>query len=543
MPVPGAEDLMQTQSSSGVRPFRQAWVSLRTAGAVVAAGLMISCGGGSSTPKLGGNTLVSVVISGTANDQLAEFDLGIQSLTLTSQTGTTVSLQSALQGTEFIHLNGGIEPLVSASIPQGVYTSATATMNGADFTCITLTPQGGIDTSTFSSASGANPIPADIMINLPAPITVTGNSMALVLNLQVAQSAAYSSCYIGNNNVVFAITPTFNLTPAVFSPQPTNASNGKALGVMVQVTSMDAASDSFGLTYPKLDSRTTNVTATTATVYQGINSFAGLALGTHVDLDGAVQPDGSLIATRIEAEDLTATSDMTGPLLFVDTAEPVLSLLAQREEGPLFSEFIALGFQDASFGNAAFHISGQLANLGSLPFTPSFDAANMVAGQNVDAGTTATSLEGGPGYTPLTSLTLIPQTVDATVSGSSTAGNFTVYAVDLASYDLFPALAVQAGQTTLLTNPSQVEVYVDSSTQLLNSQSLGPGLTFRFYGLVFNDHGTLRMDCAQVDDGPSLAVTSNVAMENRIVAGRVKTVRSATIGGVRQTSRVITPAN
>jgi hypothetical protein len=534
---------MQTQSSSGVRPLRQAWPALRTAASILAAGWMISCGGGNSTPKFSGNTLVTVVISGTANDQLTEFDMGIENLTLTSQTGSTVTLLPTLQGTEFIHLNGGIEPLVSATVPQGVYTSATATLNGADFICVTLTPQGGIDTSTFSSASGPNPIPADITIDLGAPITVTGNSMALVLNLQVAQSAAYSSCYFSNNNVVFAITPTFNLTPAIFSTQPTNASNGKALGVIGQVTSIDAASGSFVLTYPELGSRLANVTATAGTAYQGINSFAGLGLGTVVDLDGAVQPDGSLIATRIEAEDLSATSDMTGPLLFVDATEPVLSLLAQREQGSLFSGIIALGSQDVSFGNAAFHISGQLANLDSLPFTPTFDAANMVAGQNVYVGTTATSFEGGPGYTPLTSLTLIPQTIDGTVSGSSTAGNFTVYAVNLASYDSFPTLAVQAAQTTLLNNPGEVEVYVDSSTQLLNSQPLAPSGTFRFYGLVFNDHGALRMDCAQVNDGPSLAVAANVAMQNRMVAGRVEAVRSATIGAVRQRSRVITPAN
>jgi hypothetical protein len=533
---------MEPLSFSAVGPLRLVWPGLRVALAIVTAGWMVGCGGGNSTPKFSGNTLVSVVISGTANDQLAEFDLGIQNLTLTSQTGATVSLLPTAQGTEFIHLNGGIEPLVSASIPQGVYTSATATMNGADFTCVTLTPQGGIDTSTFSYASGPNPIPADITINLAAPITITGDSMALVLDLEVAQSAAYSSCYAGNNNVAFAITPTFNLIPATFSAQPTNASNGKALGVIGQVTSIDAASESFVLAYPQLDSRTANVTTTPGTAYQGINSFAGLAPGTIVDLDGAVQADGSLVATRMEAEDATATSDMTGPLLFVDTAEPILSLLAQREQGPLFSAFLALGFQNLGFGNATFHISGQLANLNSLPFTPSFDSANMVAGQNVYAGTAATSIQGGPNPTPLTSLTLIPQTIDGTVSGSSTAGNFTVYPASLAPYDLFPTLATQAGQTTLLNNPSEVEVYVDSGTQLLNTQPLAAGGTFRFYGLVFNDHGTLRMDCAQVNDGPPLTVATNVAMQNRMVAGHVKTVRSATIGAMRQTSREVTPA-
>jgi hypothetical protein len=116
-------------------------------------------------------------------------------------------------------------------------------------------------------------------------------------------------------------------------------------------------------------------------------------------------------------------------------------------------------------------------------------------------------------------------------------------AVNLASYDLFPTLTVQAGQTTLLSNPSEVETYVDSSTQLLVSQSLGPGGTSRFYRLVFNDHGTLRTDCAHVNDGGPLAMAANAALQNRMVAGRLKAVRRAAIGATRHTSRVITPAN
>jgi len=73
--------------------------------------------------------------------------------------------------------------------------------------------------------------------------------------------------------------------------------------------------------------------------------------------------------------------------------------------------------------------------------------------------------------------------------------------VTLAPYDLFPQFAVQPGQTTLLTSPNTVVVYADSNTQMLNSTPISVGGVFRFYGLVFNDNGTLRMDCAQVNDG------------------------------------------
>jgi hypothetical protein len=95
----------------------------------------------------------------------------------------------------------------------------------------------------------------------------------------------------------------------------------------------------------------------------------------------------------------------------------------------------------------------------------------------------------------------MPQTLNGTVVGVSGAGGFTLYTVALAAYDLFPSLAVQAAQTTLLQNPGTVIVYADSGTQMLNTQPIAVGGAARFNGLVFNDNGTLRMDCAEVLDG------------------------------------------
>ena len=115
----------------------------------------------------------------------------------------------------------------------------------------------------------------------------------------------------------------------------------------------------------------------------------------------------------------------------------------------------------------------------------------------------------------------ISQTIDASIESSSTSANFIVYEVSLANYDLFPQLAVQQGQTTLLNNPSQVEVYVDTNTQKLNTQALSPGNTLRFYGLVFNDNGTLRMDCAQVSDGVPFLSQSSASAHPGIRASQV----------------------
>jgi hypothetical protein len=102
---------------------------------------------------------------------------------------------------------------------------------------------------------------------------------------------------------------------------------------------------------------------------------------------------------------------------------------------------------------------------------------------------------------PVTTITLIPQTINGTVSAVSSSGSFTTYTISLAAYDLFPNLAGQPGQANLLTNPGSVVVYVDNNTQQLNTGSIAVGSVLRFNGLVFNDNGTLRMDCAQINDG------------------------------------------
>jgi hypothetical protein len=148
--------------------------------------------------------------------------------------------------------------------------------------------------------------------------------------------------------------------------------------------------------------------------------------------------------------------------------------------------------------------SAQFGNLSSLPFPAKFDAGNIVAGQSVYLSAHASAFPDAPGLVTVTTVTLVPQTLNGAVTEVSSAGGFTTYTVALASYDLFTALAQQGGQTTILTNPGSVVVYTDSSTLSLSTAPPTVGSTLRFNGLVFNDGGTLRMDCAEIWDGVPL---------------------------------------
>ena len=447
----------------------------------------------------------------TANDQLFQYSMTINSLTLTSKSGNTVDLLTTPIYVEFMHLNGTAEPLATVSVPEDAYTRVTATIGTADFTCASIGGNGVIATSNFYTY----PVPAsDIAISVPSPIQISGAGMLLTLNLLVSQSESYTTCYT-NGLAPFSTTPTFSASATAISARPTSSGNGELIGLEGIIASADSASNSIvvnsadGSNYGGVNARDSidpangpqwRTTFDSSTVFQGITNSSQLATGLAVDIDGSVQTDGSLLATRIAVYDTEATNTSLWivPALFEDDALGTEMLTGEKEEvGSV------LGGDDAAidFASSQFQISRQMSNLAGLPFQPSFTAASLVAGQNI-APTFHESNYGNSilGPTPST-ITLLPQTINGTVSSIGSEGGFTIYTVTLAPYDLFPALAVQPGQTTLLTDPNTVVVYADSNTRTLNTTTLAVGDVGRFYGLVFNDNGTLRMDCAQINDG------------------------------------------
>ena len=499
-----------------VRPLLHPTLAL---GIALAAVVTTGCGGSSSTPGTqgtepvpGGYTAVTILASSTANAQLAHFDLDLDSLTLTSQSGTTVNLISTPVHAEFIHVNGGAEPLLTASVPQGIYTSAAATVGTALFTYVALDPSTG-ELANNSYTYGATP-DSHVKVGLPGPITITGSNMVLSVDLLVAASALWPPCCFADNGPgTWSITPTFNVVSSALSSSPTNPLNGKESGLKGMVASVSTSGTSFTVTaadgsncsatppyhcnYQTVDGPTWRVASSGSTIYQGIDGFPQITTGIPVDLDASVQPDGTLLAIRVAVHD-PETTNLTvasGPVLFVSNAVSKLYSFPVEQQGALPWAYYFFG----DFGTAVFQISAQLANLQNLPFQVSFNGTNVVPGQNVDVSTHDTL--DNPSYFKAATITLMPQTINGAVSALGTEGGFTIYTVTLAPYDLFPALAVQPGQTTLLTNPNTVVVYADSNTQKLNTDPITVGGIARFYGLVFNDNGTLRMDCAQINDG------------------------------------------
>jgi hypothetical protein len=444
-------------------------------------------------------TKVTVILSSEANDQLTNFGAVLQGITLTNSSGKSVTLLSQPKGAEFVHLNGRVEPMMTGTLPQDTYTAASVTVGSAVFTCITLDSAGGVQDSEF--AYGYVPTP-NVNASLPAPITITGDDMAIALRMLVERSATYSNCAAG---ATYAITPTFTLTSFDIANVAPGSANTSAWSLEGAVTSASATSGSFEVQRPAYMSQpatTLKVTINGATAFQGVGGLTALAVGTFVNLDGAIQADGSVQATRVAVSDPSAVDVRRGPILsVVRQATPVVNI--EPIEGQGQDELADTEPYD--FAGTTFHISGELSNVQQLPFAATFNAATMVPGQSVYLSSPAfVTCCGAQYFAPATTMTLMPQTIDGTVLSTSTSGSFTVYAVVLSDRDLFPGLATQPGQAQLLTQPNLVQVYVDSGTRMLNSDPVAPGSTLRFYGLVFNDQGVLRMDCAQINDGVPL---------------------------------------
>ena len=479
---------------------------------VLLATLLSGCGGAVSSrtsTAQGGNTTVTLFITGAANDRLLSFWGGMETLTLTSQDGSQANLLLSSFFPEFIHLDGTIEPYLTVSIPQGVYTSATATSDGGEATCDFLDSNGyNTHSNTFDIA-----VPAPFKVTLPAPITVTGASMGLVLKFLVSQSVVVpANCPL--STTPYSFTPAFLLTPITSTAQPTNSANGKSLQLLGMIASIDANGAGFSVArmydQPVGQVVTWQVSSNSSTVYQGVTGFSQLALGMPVDMDASLQADGSLLATRVAVYDVNPSNLTEYDVRLLNTnttlnfdgvvTKNLLNVSNITADG--MSEGLVQGHWPLwNYGNAIFQTSGQITNIASLPFAATFSALNMVAGQRVILTSHDAISQEGTGYGLATTITLIPQTIDGTVSAVGSNGGFTTYTVTLAPYDLFPEFAAQQNQISVMTNPNTIVVYADSNTQMLNTDPIAVGSVVRFYGLVFNDNGTLRMDCVQVNDG------------------------------------------
>ena len=216
-------------------------------------------------------------------------------------------------------------------------------------------------------------------------------------------------------------------------------------------------------------------------------------------MDFAIGLSGNLVATRVEVDDATAPAEFVGPWLAY-TANPDV-FITEPLNCFLIPGSAACDSVIHFTNTTAFGITGQVTNLPNLPFTPNFSSSTFVLGANFSTFSDGDrDLQGEP-YA--TTVILKPQTINGTITSMSTVNGFSVYTVTLAPYDLIPTLQ----QNLAPGLPARSTCPIPSSCTRIQTRRSSPShpsvrAAFSdFAAMIFDDNGTLRMDCQEILDG------------------------------------------
>jgi hypothetical protein len=442
---------------------------LLAAAALTAALIAVGCtaGLGSSagtTVASTSKTLVPVSLTDAPSDQVLAASLTINSVVLTDSSGATASVLSAPFTFEAAHLDAVQEPLLTPSIPEDTYASVTLTYSNAQV-------------AYFDTTTGKIVLVTGTLANTPqtitftSPITVSNTSTGLLIDYLVANSVTISGSTVD-------VAPEFNVSAVSIAAQPTNGLNGLQCGVNGQVTALGTGS----FTLETAEGTSLTIYVNSSTVYQGLSGFSALAVDAFVQVDTQTQTNGELLAVRISEQGPPPAKGivLVGPVTAV-TGSPATSFtqIVRQQVGPNATANPVQVDTIAIDSSTTFQLPYQLNNLsgGTLPFTATFSAATLFAGQNVAVATNSVS----DNAATATSVTLAPQTVNGTIASITTGSGGDIYTLTLNS----------TGWLAKLTGLTTVTVYTNSNLKQISSTTPAVGSTIRFHGFLFESNGSL----------------------------------------------------
>jgi hypothetical protein len=417
---------------------------------------------------------VPVLITDAPSDQLVAFTLTLNSITLTDSAGKTTSILSTPTTIEVCHLNGIQQALVTASIAEDTYVSATITFSDPQITYINSSGQPVVASPVLATTT--------YTATFASPIVISNTSSSLLFDLLASQSVTISGTTV-------TVSPVFSVkaVPTATTPPP-STQNGTGMQQMGAVVSVS------GTTVVVEPGNGPNITLTTnsSTVLQGFSSLSALTAGDLVQIDFIVESGGVYLATRIQLAPPPPggqqPNQLNGPVTALTSSGFKMALMqgAGPAVGPANSGAI---YTVTTTSSTTFAITPQFTSLTGLPFTPTFTSANLTPGQTV--GVTTSAISASADTATATNVYLVPQTLSGTVAAITTSGNYTVYTFTLASGSAFTSLS---GATT-------VTVYTSTATTGMSTTPIAVGSQVRFNGLVFNNSGVFSMVAAVCPDG------------------------------------------
>lgn len=456
------------------------WYPLQTIAVLLVSSLFVAltaCGdGGSSTnppPPPANSTTVQVNLGDGPADWMLAFSMDVSSLNLMTNSGS-VPVISASTPVEMIHRLGTMDPLAMVSVPQGNYTGATITIASCSITY--LDPNSTTKTPLQKTIQG----PITAAIPFSSAVTVGTTPLAFNFDLDLENSVTM------DNTGKFQLSPQFH---TAVGPQGAGNGNGARNGGMQQMMGVvnNVSSNSFSIT-PLQATNTFTFMVNAQTQFQGnVTAMNMVQTGMGVLVTAALQPDGTLLATRVRSK-MNAGGIMGGGIITNVVGQPAtqLSIVMQNGAGAsVMTSYLSQILTVNLTPDTEYEIDSDRVTLTGLPFTPVFNASNIYAGQSVLPTSESTGI---------------------TVSGTSgtTAGTITASNVRLQEQgfrgttdkDITPAssgsfvLTLMPGCAfTTLTGARTILVYQQTTTNVQDNTAIPAGATLRVHGLLFNNGG------------------------------------------------------
>ena len=445
--------------------------------------VLAGCGGGGSninstvvpasspTTAVAGSTVIT--IGDAPSDRVAAFQITVNSITLTDVNGSTASVLPSPVRVELTRLAGTFAPISAANIPQGTYVKATFSVSNPEVTIVA---------ADGSIVKREPPLPnSTIVVAFTPNLVVSTTAVTLNFDFDVAKSVTVDAA--GN----VALSPTVLFSSSMANPVENRGEMGELEDVRGTVKTV--ASDSFTISVHD-GSQLLSFKVTSATIFDGVTSLAELKPGMQVEVNPTVQTDGTMLAKKVEAENEieNETNGMELEGLVTSTSgTPVTRFtMVSRDVSSSTASGPSLGSMlDASVDSRTkFQVQSGKITVSSLPFTATFDADTLSAGQNVEVDSDGAS--GSP--IQARKIVLHQQSLTGVVSNQLSSGGVATFTLTVSPDSVFGSFS---GSRT-------ITVYRLSSTELKGLSTISDGSTVRVRGLLFVDGSTFRLAAVRI---------------------------------------------
>jgi hypothetical protein len=398
----------------------------------------------------------------------------ISSVALTHSGGASVVVMTGPRPMEMLRLMGTVAPLAIANVPQGTYTGAS--MSFASATVMHVDPVSGLPLQRQVNG----PMTANVHFSTPLVV----GSAPMVVNLDMNMRGSIGIDAGGNVSMNPAIAAHHGAVVVGSAHHEDGGLHG--------MTGTVSGTSGSGFTLTMMQGLPGVALAThTGTHYDGMSGAHMMGHGQLVAVDASLQPDGSWLASHVQAR-MAAGGSMSGGVVTGITGSPPTQLTIVMHDGAgtgMMGTNLAGTTTVTVSDTTSFSIHASGVDLSGLPFTPRFDRASLTKGQRIEALSSGQMMQGGGmhgmmggGTLASTSIRLGVQGIQGVVSGYTPNGAQATLTLTVPADSAFAKL----------TGATSMTVYQRAGTQLRGATSIANGTLVQVRGLLFLDAGAFR---------------------------------------------------